>query len=222
MGTFFKEIYNLNAVIKNDARLNGKPINQKYALYYEYLKHSMSYFEYDCYKSLEYIPFTQEEYYFIGNGTDNQFLLSPSPPSNSLFYVGVRENSDNSYDTNFSVTFDSITNILTISPTPMLNYEVYVSAYIIGEFVEKLNNKECSILAQGMLVPYDQEQLQKQALLNQRVYGGSYKQYSQAEHIKQVKDVTENQYYKIVKAMINEYTYKQNPNKLLGLGGGLI
>jgi hypothetical protein len=44
--------------------------------------------------------------------------------------------------------------------------------------------------------------------------------FSQGEHIKQVRTVVDNQYFKLLKSMINEYSYKENDT--LGLGGDLV
>ena len=75
------------------------------------------------------------------------------------------------------------------------------------------------ILSEAMLIPWDQEQLQKQSLLNQIAYGGEMKIYSQAEHISQVKDTLKTQYFDIVQSMISDYTYKYSPDNLKRLGG---
>jgi hypothetical protein len=80
---------------------------------------------------------------------------------------------------------------------------------------------EKAILSEGMLVPYSQEALHKQSLLNQIVYGGSSKIYSQANHIDSVLNVSNNQYYNILQNMITNYSYKdKGSNKVKGLAGG--
>lgn len=223
MSTSFLNIYNLNEVIKNDNRLQKKTANQLYSLYYLYLTYAISYFTLDCYQNLEdNIPFSQQEYLFTSDGIDNQYLLSSTPIFGCKFYVGFRESSDLIYTQIFNYTFDSNTNIITINNNPPLNYEVYISAYIIGQFNADLTTLEKSILSNGMLVPYSQEQEFKNSLLSQMVYGGTSKLYSQANHIREVKDVTNNQYFNVVKGMINEYSFKANPNGVKGLGGGNV
>lgn len=57
-------------------------------LSYGYLKFAISYFMYDCRKDLtKYIPPTCNIYSFVGNGTETEFLLSPSPYKNSEYIV---------------------------------------------------------------------------------------------------------------------------------------
>lgn len=209
-------------MIKDDYRLQNKTANQIYALYFLYLQHSISYLEYDSNFDLtNYIPFSQQEYYFIASTpTDNEYWLSPIPPDNCEFYVGYRENSDVNYTQVYNYSYDSNSSILTINIDIPENSEVYISGYITGSFYDTLNLVEQRILAEGLNVPYDNEQVQRQSLLNMMVYGGTTKMYSQANHIAEVKDVANNQYYNIVKNMINEYSYKSQSN-LKGLGGGL-
>lgn len=223
MATSFKDIYCLADVIRNDSWLVGKPQNLVYVLFYLYLEHSISYFVYDCNVDLnDNIPFSQQEYGFMSDGLDNQYLLSPAPPTDCEFYVGYRENDESQYIQTYDFSYDLMTNILTINDNPPINWEVYVSGYIVGQFNNSLNVKEKAILAQGMNVPWSQGQVFKNSLLNQMVYGGTTKIYSQANHINSTMNVVNNQYYKYVMGMINEYSYKASPNNLKGLGGGLV
>ena len=225
IGTAFSEIYCLNALIKEDSRIKNLTINQQYALSYLYLQYSISYFFADCYKNLEdIVAFSQTEYNFISDGIDNEYLLSPLPQTGSQLYVGYRENKDMPYiEIPVSeYSYDIITGVLTLTNNPIINYQVYVSAYIVGQFNETLNGMEKTILSEGINVPFSEQQLNKTSLLNMMVYGGSTKIYSQANHISVVKGVSNNQYFNIVKGMISEYSYKYNPIKLKGLGGGLV
>lgn len=220
--TKFEEIYELNEIMKNDGRLIGKPSNQIYSLQYKYLKYAISLFESDCYKDLNKMtPFFQQEYYFISDGIDNEYLLSPVSPNNCNFYVGYRVDENVNYMQIIDYAYDSDTHVLTINETIPNSAEVYVSGYIIGSFEEDLNIKEQEILAEGMLVPYLKEQVNKQSLLNQMVYGDKTNRPSQANHIKEVKDVSTTQ-LELVESMINKYTIKYTTDNLLGLGGGLI
>lgn len=222
-GTNYTEIYCLNDVIKNDNRLINKPQNQIYALFSVYLDYAISYFMYDCYVDLnDRILFSQEQYYFNSDGIDKDYLLSPVPPTSCEFYVGYRATDEDIFTQTYDFVFDSLTNIITINDNIPSGYEVYISGYIIGKFNQTLNLLEKAILSNGMLVPWDQEQLNKNSLLNQMVYGGTTKIYSQGNHIKEVKTIVNNQYFNIVKGMISEYSYKANPNKVKGLGGGLV
>ena len=229
MGTQFIDIYRQNEILKNDQRLNSKITNQIYSLYAQYLDFAIGEFEIDCYKDLEtnLVPFSQAEYEFIANGTDNQFLLqSPNTPAtNCLFYVGYAKDNTTAYTeiTSNNYIYNSTTNILTITNPTLITagYLIYVSAYVIGSFAVTLNKQEINILNQGMLVPWDMEHVHRDSLLAQKVYGGSQKLYSQAQHISSVNNVMDNQYFQIFKGMIRNYTYRYNQNKTQGLAGGL-
>jgi len=223
MSTPFVDIYCLNEVIKNDNRLVNLSPNQVYALYYLYLTYARSYFLYSCYKDLDAItPFLQEEYYFISDGIDKDYNLSPAPLSGSEFYIGYKNPDDTYYTQIFDYTYSSITNILTTADTIPVDNEVYISGYIIGSFDDDLSILEKTILSNGMLVPWSQEKEMKNSLLSQMIYGGTQRLYSQANHISQVKGIVNNQYLVIVKGMISEYSYKASPNSVRGLGGGLV
>ncbi len=58
----------------------------------------------------------------------------------------------------------------------------------VGEFYEELNEQEIAFLARGMAIPYFEFQLQKQRHLNQMVYSRDYSVYSQANHIKEIRE----------------------------------
>ena len=202
-------------MIKSDGRLNAKPLNLIYQLYYQYLSFAISYFNDDCYKNLDnIIEFDQKEYVFIGDGIKNKFVLDTAPPIDCEFYISTDLSSDYSY------SYNKDTLEITITPTPPTG-EVYIAGYIIGEFIEILNMKEKIILVEGMNVPYLEEKRNKEELLTQSVYSGDFRRTSQAEHIHQINISIDNQYWKNVKTLINEYSYKQDPKGLLGLGGGL-
>lgn len=225
MGTQFTEIYQRNELLKNDNRLQGKTTNNIYNLYFQYLEFAIGFFQADCYKDLtQYTEFQQQEYYYTTNGTDNIFNLSPAPPSLCLFYVGKSANNDGNYTeiTSNNYTYDSVAQTITISGGVLAaNQTVYISGYIIGEFEETLSLIEKMILSEAMLIPWDQEQLHKNSLLNQIVYGGSQNMYAQSAHIQQVNNVVTSQYEDVVKSMISDYTYKYSPDKLKQLGGQL-
>jgi len=216
MGTKFIDIYALNSVIKSDGRLNAKPLNLIYQLYFQYLSFAISYFSDDCYKNLDnIIEFSMKEYEFTGDGINNKFVLDTAPPTDCEFYISVN------LDSAYTYSYNKDTLEITITPTPSNLGEIYVAGYIIGEFTDTLNMKEKIILVEGMCVPWLEEKRNKEELLSQSVSTSDYKKTSQAEHIHQLNISVDNQYWKNVKSMINEYTFKQDPNSLLGLGGGL-
>lgn len=218
MGTNFTEIYDLNETLKLDTRLFGKPDNLIYSLKFKWLKYAISIFDNDCYQDINtFTPFSQTEYEFVGSGANNIFTLNPIPSANCNFYISVDD-----INSGYSYTFDNINNQLTITPIPPLNSQIYISAYIIGSFNVDLTIREQNILSEGMLVPWLEQQKNRNDLLNQMVFSGDFKMYSQANHISEVDKISDNQYYKKVKSMINEYSYRRNPNGIKGLGGGLI
>lgn len=214
MGTNFTDIYDINEILKLDTRLLGKPDNIVYSWKYKWLKYAISIFENDCYKDLSKItPFSQIEYEFISDGIKNEYILTPIPITDSSFYVSV----DNSDD--YSYTYNKTTNTLTISPIPILNSNIYISAYIIGSFDESLNFQEQTILSEAMIIPYLEQERNRSELLNMMVYSGDAKIYSQANHLDTLNNIVDNQYYKRVRMMITDYSYKQNPNNSKGLSG---
>lgn len=227
MATLFIDIYKENEIIRNDNRLKFKPTNKIYELYYLYLKSGIALFSRCCYKNLaNNIPFSQTEYLFKSNGIDNEYLLeSPNiPPENCNFYVGYTTDINTSYveinENEYS--YNKTTHILTINSTDKIIIEndyIYVSAYIIGQFNDTLDYDEVNILVNAMNIPFLQEQENRNSLLNQIVYGGGQKIYSQGEHINSVHKVLKDQ-KDSVNVMIKEYTYCANPNRLCGLGGG--
>jgi hypothetical protein len=228
LSTLFTEIYEQNELIRNDNRIQLKPTNQIYKLYYDYLKDAIGLFFRDCYKDLtDNIPFNQVEYNFISNGTDNQYLLqSPSVPlTDGLFYVGYTSDSSITYtEINASnYNYNSSTNVLTITSPSQIpqNNIVYIASYVIGQFNQDLSYDEIMILSNGMLIPFLQEQQNRNSLLTQMVYGGESKIYAQSSHIDSVHNVSEDQYDKVI-SMINLYSYKANPNNLKDLGGNAI
>ena len=220
MFTTFQSIYDLNSIITNDSRIVGKPKNLVYQLYYSYLVFGISYFRKKCYQNLDdFVPFSQIEYSFIGNGSTKTFNLSPIPPTvYDGFYVSV-----NDVDTGITYGFDPTTNIMTINPAPPLDAEIYIANYVIGQFNNvQLTLSEMVILAESCSVPYLKAFVQKSTLLSQMVYSSDFKIFSQGSHILAVSKVADEQYFKTVKSLINDYSYNENPNGVLGLGGGIL
>lgn len=216
MATSFIDIYSFNSIIKSDNRINIQPLNLIYQLYYKYLCFAISYFADDCYKNLnDIIEFQQQEYEFTGDGVNNKFVLDTKPPTNCDFYISVNSSIDYTY------SYNSTTLEMTISPTPASSTDIYIAGYIIGKFNNTLNIKEKIILAKAMNIPWLEEKRNKEELLRQSILTNDYKRSSQAEHIHQL-NLSIEQSWKDVKSLINDYSFKQNPNNLLGLGGDLI
>lgn len=224
MATLYTDIYALNNIIQNDSRVANQPSNLIYQTYYKYLLFAIGHFKKKCYKDLtNRIPFSQIEYNYIANGTDNQFQLSSTPPSNSLFFIGVTSDLDTAYTeiTGNNYTYDVVSNTITIfGNTLSSGTYVYISIYVIGQFNLDLDEQEQLILAEGMSVPYSQEAALRNSLLTQMVKSGSFDFYSQAQHINAVQDVANNQYFVNFRALMMEYTYENHPTNCSDLGVG--
>jgi hypothetical protein len=218
MATQFTEIYEMNEILKCDSRINMKPSNQVYKLYYIYLKYIIGLFFRDCYKDIvNHIPFSQKEYLFKSDGIDNTIVLNSDPLENCKFYIGYAKDSSTAYTEITQYTYDSATKTITI-PAFLVpeNYLIYISSYVIGSFSCDLDYDERLILSEGMLIPFQKEQQNRNGLLTQMVYGASQKIDSQANHIKSVHSVVTDQEQR-VNDLIVKYTYRANPDNLSGL-----
>lgn len=227
MSTPFADIYKKLEIIKDDIRIKNKPTNLQYELYYDYLSFAIGIFQRKCYKDLtHHTPFQQIEYWFISDGSDTSFVLdNPSLPlDNGQIYIGYSKdlNTIPTEITTANYTYDENTHTMVISGINIPSGNIiYASSYIVGEFLDTLDYDEKLIIENAMLIPYQQEQQNRNNLLNQKVYGASQSMYSQAQHISAVSSVVDNQ-RKVVDDLIYEYTYLANPRKSKGLGGGLI
>ena len=70
-----------------------------------------------------------------------------------------------------------------------------------------------------MEVPYLNEKLTKESLLEQKVYSNSVNSFSQAQHITALRNVYESVCYKNFKSEIENYTYDY-ADSFYDLGGG--
>jgi len=172
IGTLFKEIYEMNEVLKSDNRLINKPQNLIYQLYFTYLKYAIGIFKYDSRVDLTArTDFSMQVYNYIADRSDNVYSLSPIPTPNSNFYVGYRSDSDAMYTEIHDYVYDNINNTITINDFIDNRSEVYISSYIIGSFDNDLDEYGVDILSEAMLVPWSTEQLMKNSLLSQMVLG---------------------------------------------------
>lgn len=228
MGTKFTDVYEKMDIIRDDNRIRNKRTNDVYRLYYDYLTFAIAQFYRTCKKVsskdlTQNTPFQQIEYGFISDGVDNEFLLtSPSSPlENGCFYVGYSPDVNTSFTeiTSDKYSYDEMTHTITVTGIVIPNnYIVYISSYLIGEFNDDLVYDEISILANGSIIPYLQEQQNRTSLMTQYVYGASMKMFSQAEHISSVHNVVKSQEDKVTN-MITRYSYLASQNLLKGLGG---
>jgi len=183
------------------------------------MKMAISLFQYDCYQNITDVTgFTQNEFSYVGDGLTNNFILDVVPPINSLFYVSV----NNIEIPKGSYTYDVINNKIIFNVIPVINGVIYIASYIIGQFNSAiLNFREVQIMAESINVPWLEQNLNRDQLLQQMVFSSDFKLYSQSSHIQQLKSVVETQ-KRYVGQLINEYTYKACPNGVLGLGGGIL
>jgi len=199
MATSFDEIYSLNSSIKNNSDIQGKPDNIYYFLLNQQLMFAVGVFcEYSYIDLLDMNEFKQEIYQFDTEPSVTQYTLTPPPPENAEFYIeiyGVRE-------TNYS--FDPNTNIL-ILPN---GGEIYVGAYVIGEFNNTLTLKEKVILADAMNEWFIESKVNDPTALEQIMYAG-VEMSSQAQHNKVNLDIEKFRNSKSFRNMIL-YTYSKN------------
>lgn len=215
MSTTFQQIYDLSSVTKTDTRLINKPSNQVEKYLFQCLIFSIGKFLGDCYQDISSsnrIDFQQTENIFQATKGTTTFQLDTPPVNFTDIYVNIGDTS-----TVYSYSFDDSTNILTISPALNVDCEVYTSTYIKGYFNTTLIEPEMIILAEGMNIPFLEQERNKNELLNLII--GNGKVPNQANQIDKLNSAISMQYEKIVRPMINEYSYKFSPSRCLGMAG---
>ncbi|MBO7695895.1 MAG: hypothetical protein J6T10_24955 [Methanobrevibacter sp.] len=215
--TDFNEIYCLNLTMKNDPRLAEIPLNMYYSLCWKYLQVAISRFQYESLPDItDNVPFYELDYEYECNGVDTEFALNSSESIPNPNFVISQE-----YGTEItpitSYTYDGENNKIILDKAPLNGAILKISEFEIGYFNADLNYREKEILAQGMLIPFLEENRNRESLLNQFVYGGSVKIHSQAEHLKTVENALKEQ-IKIVNNLIIDYTYRANTENYNGLG----
>ena len=217
MATSYEDIYCLNQAIMTDSRINSLPDNLKFFVRSTYLDFAIAEFRKYCYEDLDdRTEFTQEIYEFQTDGVNDTYNLTPSPPSGATYYVTL-----NSVEQTEGTDYNILTSPDRIQFTtlPATDLDVYVGAYIVGEFTADLNVDEKRILAEGMVAPFQEGNINKTKALDQLLYGSGVKFYSQANHNKTNVDIKDSQYQRLHQ-MISLYTYTNNPDDNLdGLAG---
>ena len=217
MLTDFNEIYCLNLVMKNDPRLAKIPINNYYSLCWKYLQVAISRFQYEClYDLTDNVPFMEVDYEYDCNGIDSVFGLGENSTMTSPNFSIYLVSGDNITEIK-DYEYDAENNSISLGEAPLEGEVLKIAEFQIGYFNSDLTYREKEILAQAMLIPYLEENQNRESLLNQFVYGGSVKIHSQAEHLKTISTALKDQ-VKMVNNLIIDYTYRANLEEYGGLG----
>lgn len=214
--TYFEEIYELATTIMESEEIRQAPLYKKYLFLYRFLQFSIGEFNTRCYRDLTTIqPFNYKSYQILGDGLEKEFKI----PSPFLFdtQIYVEKETDNGIYVPVSsdkYIINNINNSIVFNDAPRNGEKMKIYAYEIGYFYDDLDLEEKTILANGMIIPFYQEQLNRTTLMNQQVYGVGAKMYSQAEHIKRLSDLIENR-KQVWTSRINAYTYSKNPDLVL-------
>lgn len=216
--TDFNEIYCLNLVMKNDPRLAKIPLNMYYSLCWKYLQVAISRFQYESIPDItDNVPFYEIDYEYECNGTDLEFQLNNDDKMTSPSFVINLTLGNNEPENIVDFEYDAENNSIKLSDAPIMGGTLHISEYQVGYFNVDLDYREKEILAQGMLIPYLEENQNRESLLNQFVYGGSVKIHSQAEHLKTIEAALKEQ-VKLVNNLIIDYSYRANLENYSGLG----
>ena len=199
--TSFEEIYLLNGSIQKEDNSN-KPDNIYYFEMSNYLMFATGVFcEYSYIDITDYVPFSQNIYTFSTPLSQTEFTLDPEAPTDALFYVSVGGNEleDSEY------SYNATSHVLTI---PSGGGEVYVGAYIIGQFNNTLGIKEKIILADAMTEWFAEGHVNVDDQQTQIMFSG-VEFHSQANNTKANLDVEKFRNGKSFRAMLL-YTYSKN------------
>lgn len=225
--TTFNDVYCQAYVIKNDSRIQKLKPYEYYSLCWRYLKYAISLFEYDCLheppcnplsKVQDYFPFYEKDYEYIGDGLESEFYLPTPEVSDYQLYVAIKAIEEDDYVETKQYIYKEDEEKIIFAYPPLANSSVKIVCFSPGSFKSYLDEREVAILAEGMTIPFLEEQQNNRQLLNQVVYGGSVKMHSQAEHLKIVGQIGSNQ-YNIVDNLIKDYSYKSNRECYTGLSG---
>jgi hypothetical protein len=146
--------------------------------------------------------YTEESF----NNSSLTVQLLNDTPIDSLFYITVNDD----ITTNYS--YDSDTKIITISELDTeITSNIVIYAYRNGIFNQTLTLIEKDILVDWMGVIYLKDKIKTQKLYNQSIYGKSEGQYSQANHLKELQSIYNDNKKSIITKTI-EYTYRNAPD----------
>lgn len=216
--TKFEEIYELNAEIMSSEKIIQAPLYKKYNILYKFLQFAISEFNTRCYKDLK----TRENFKYstesiVGNGLDTQIGLSSPLSLFTEVYIEKETGPRTAIyrelpSTEYIVNKES--NMVTLNTPSEENVRYNIYIYMVGYFYDDLEDEEKSILAQGMLIPYIQNEEYRSENLTQQMYGAGAKMYSQAEHNKRLDAMLTAAQYELT-TKINAYTYSSDPELVL-------
>ena len=216
--TKFEEIYELATAIMESEEIFQAPLYKKYSILYKFLTFAIAEFNTRCYRDLTTIqPFSYRSYKLVGDGLEVEYGLTS--PLTTLTKIYIERESGKNTNTFLPVdsseyTVDTLKNSIVFSVAPKEGTRINVYTYEIGYFYDDLDFEEKSILANGMVIAFYQNELNRTTVMNQQVYGVGAKMYSQAEHIKRLGDLLKSTRYEWT-AAINAYTYSKNPDLVL-------
>ena len=172
----------------------------------------------DINKMDDVVEFSNNEYDFSYTGITFTTTLNPIPILNSDFYITVDNQETNISD----YIYDSTLGQITINNMTNALHSINIISYINGHFNQNLSLIEKGILVDWMGVFFLKDKIKSQRLYNITVYGVDYPEKSQANHLKALESIyNENKHDAEVKTL--EYTYRNDPTNLhdLGARGGM-
>lgn len=161
----------------------------------------------------ELLPFVQSMY-------SNIISYKPIIPT---YYVGTRTKEQNSTfveTSDYTVVFREEDILYTFNTAPSNLTDLWFATYIEGMFSYDLTEREITILAEAMVIPFVEQYKNNATLDKALIYGGSMRSHSPANLLdKHIASAVDQRDY--VQSLISEYTYKTEyytNNSFLPLG----
>ena len=230
MGTEFSKVYCRYNIIENDLRMNALPESIAYSHLFNYLDYSMSFegLSRKAYKIgekigvghniVDYTEYSNDLYEFTTDGTDNEYLLeNPTPAVGSEIDV-YHIDDDGAYIIVTDFTYNSNTNVVTVNETLDADITLYIAAYIIGEFTDTIVGELITVLAEGMLLPYQKAYQNSTPNMKQRSSSKDANTYAQSP-FKRILSVDVKDQESRIKRLRQSYT--KSYDTMIGWGGGL-
>lgn len=225
MATSFSEIYCLNNLIKKDNRYSKATDYEINFIQFNYLKIGLGYlYTMVSNDSSSFISILKDivepveiEYYYVSDGVETQYSLSPPPPTDFNIYVGIL-GEDGEYIETKDYTVDTINYIVTFNQPIPLDKKIKIVAYTIGQFNQDLAYDLKMICAESMNIPFLEENQNNRDLLQQLVHSNSWRIFSQNDHLRGVNFVVKDQ-REYVNSLIINYSYSNTKERMLGLVG---